>query len=888
MSSETLQAQQIFFSQEQVLEELRKRDLSVEEVQTALAVKGIDLANLNASQITAEEIKIIEETILELESQKKANPPIEKDLDNAQPVIIDSVGVDTMEVERDIRKGDSLPEPIIYGQQLFRDRIIQAFDKSDQILAPESYILGPGDELVISVWGRSQFESSYTIEKDGFIRLSDNRQRIYLKGLDLAEARKKIRSILKNFLSFDNGEFDLSLNYSRTVSISIFGEVLDNPGSYSIPAFNTAFNALALVNGTNNIGSLRSIKLNKNNGETLILDVYEVLKNPSVQSKFFLDDNDVIIVPVAEKVVSIDGAVRRPFKYELKGNEGIKELIEYAGGFREDAFKRKIQLKRYEDTEQKIYDIDWNAYVNSANNYILEDGDVIYVETIESEVKNVVEIKGAVLKPGTFERTRDMQLVDLIDKAILADKADLETAYISRTSIDGSTSIIKVDLQTALRDNTSAQNVVLQNGDIVEVWALDRFSDKKNFAVDGAVRLPGNFPYDNTRTIRVKDAILLAGGMTRDASNFAIIHSNDPLNPKIKTYKTIQNLDKIFENESNENNYLVQAFDSLVIPSKNEFIEESYVRVEGAVNQPGEYQYGQGMTLKDLLIIAGGFKMAAATNNIEISRVIIQNNQPTKTVIARLEMTRDFEMEATEDAEYVLQPFDNVAVRFINEFELQQRVFLEGEVKFPGPYAIAEHNEKISSIINRAGGLTDEAFPAGATLERSDNDYGSVVIKLEEIMNDPNSEFNFVIKNNDRIFVPKIKEFVTIRGATRAKEVVGEDAINEGNEIHVPFHKGKDALFYINEYAGGLSDFADKQKIFVEHANGEIKRPKSGFLSRKYPKVLQGSTISVGYKVVDKEEQKQQEDVNWTKVLGDSVAQAMSILTLILVIQRLD
>ena len=317
------------------------------------------------------------------------------------------------------------------------------------------------------------------------------------------------------------------------------------------------------------------------------------------------------------------------------------------------------------------------------------------------------------------------------------------------------------------------------------------------------------------------------------------------MNPKIKYYKTIENLDAIFESEGLDENFILNPFDSLVVKSKNTFLEESFVRIEGAVNDPGEFQYGEGMTIKDLMTLAGGFKLAASTNNIEISRVIIKNNEPTRTVVANLEMDRNFNVKNNSDSEYVLEPFDNIAVRFIKEFQLQKRVFLEGEVLYPGPYAISKENEKILSILQRAGGLTDEAFPSGATLVRDDQDYGSVVIKLEEIIRNPDSEFNFYVKNGDRISVPKIKEFVTIKGATRAKEAVGLDKINEGNAIHVPYHKNKDAMFYINEYAGGLHDNADRQKIFVEHANGEIKRPKTGFLIRKFPKVYQGSILSL-------------------------------------------
>ena len=543
---------------------------------------------------------------------------------------------------------------------------------------------------------------------------------------------------------------------------------------------------------------------------------------------------------------------------------------------------------RFIDDQTTIIDVDYREYENSNKEFELFHGDIVTIGEIEKEAENVVEILGEVYKPGVYQKSIGMRISDLISKAGITPKSSTNVVFLTRTNTDGKIEYRKLDLSKILESNSHPDNLTLNNNDKLEIWEKSRFTDEVDIAIDGAVRFPGKFSYDAGKSIRVKDAILLAGGLRRDASNYAIIHTNDPLNPKNKYYKTIDNLDVIFESDSIESNYVLSPFDSLVIKSKNTFLEESFVRIEGAVNTPGEYQYGEDMTIKDLMTLAGGFKMAASTNNIEISRVIIRNNQPTRTTVANLEMDRKFNVLSNSNGEYKLEPYDNIAVRYIKEFQLQRRVFMEGEVEFPGPYAISMDNEQILSIIKRAGGLTDEAFPAGATLIRDDQGYGSVVIKLEEIIKNPDSEFNFYVKNGDRIFVPKIKEFVTIRGATRAREVVGENSINDGNVIHVPYHKGKDAMFYINEYAGGLHENADRQKIFVEHANGEIKRPKNGFLLKRFPKVYQGSVISVGFKSLEKNVEENKEEVDWTKVLGDSVAQAMSILTLILLITRLD
>jgi len=892
-------SQNLFVTKQKIEQELEDRGLEIDEVYQRLREEGVDMAYIDENNITQAQIEVIQSVILQMEEEKsleelkllEEEEKDKEDLDKDGLEIKDELSEDAdslLLTEELIGEEEIDLESFIYGQQLFRKNILSVQSSSDELKAPDSYILGPGDELVVSVWGRSHFDNEYEIDGNGYIRILNGAKRVYLKGLSLGQAKEKLFKFFNEYYAFTEGQFDVALNFSRTVKIRIYGDVYENPGAIALPAFNSAFNALAAVKGTNDIGSLRKIQLQKADGRVLTLDVYKFMQDPSISEEYYLEENDVILVPVAEKIIKLEGAVRRPMKYELIDREGLKSLLGYAGGFSENAFKRKIQISRFVDDQRKILDVDWRELERGGRDFELLHGDVVTVGEIEKAAENFVEIIGEVYKPGVYQRSRNMRVSELITKAGITPQSSTEIAFLTRTKTDGKVEYRKLNLERILNDVSYIDNLVLNDNDVLEIWEQSRFTDEVDIAIDGAVRFPGKFSYDESKSIRVKDAILLAGGLRRDASNYAIIHRNDPLNPKIKKYKTIDDLDKVFTNESAENNFILSPFDSIVIKSKNTFLEESFVRIEGAVNTPGEFQYGADMTIKDLLTLAGGFKMAASTNNIEISRVIIQNNQPTRTTVANLEMDREFNVLSNALGEYRLEPYDNIAVRYIKEFQLQKRVFMEGEVEFPGPYAISMENEKILSIIKRAGGLTDEAFPAGATLVRGDQDYGSVVIKLEEIIKNPNSEFNFFVKNGDKIFVPKIKEFVTIKGATRAREVVGENSINVGNVIHVPFHKGKDAMFYINEYAGGLHENADKQRIFVEHANGEIKRPRQGFLIKRFPKVYQGSVISVGFKSLEKNKEEQKEEVDWTKVLGDSVAQAMSILTLILLITRLD
>ena len=889
-----MSAQNVFVNKERVIEELEKRGLDYDVVSDALAERGVDLRFLDRTAVTPEKIKIIQEVILELEAEKELDGNLLEDEDLDEEIEIDSTEIDFLldedeeepieEDEEDVEK----EEIVIFGQQLFSEDILELQSKSEEINAPDSYILGPGDDIIVSIWGRSQFDNAYKLEEDGYIKILDGKRRVFLKGLSLGEARNKLFKIFKEYYSFNFGEFSLSLNFSRTVKVSIWGEVKDNPGSFAVPAFNSAFNTLSLVGGTNEIGSLRNIQLKKSNGKSLRMDIYEFMQNPAIASDYYLEENDIILIPVAEKIVTLEGAVRRPLKYELISKEGMKELLKYAGGLAEDAFQKKIQVHRFEDDGKKIIDLNWREYARTGRNFELNHGDRVVVETIETEINNFVEVIGAVAKPGRFQREQGMRISDLVLKAGLTDQSNTSIVFLTRDNKDGSFEYKKLNLKEILENPSIVYNLQLEDRDKIEIWQKNRFSDEIEIAVDGAVRFPGKFPYDASQTLKVTDAIILSGGLRRDASSYAIIHQNDTLNSKVTYYRTINNLEELFENPDNESNYVLEPFDSLVVKSKSTFLEESYVRIEGAVNSPGEYQYGLDMTIKDLLTLAGGFKLAASTNNIEISRVIIQNNKSTKTVVANLEVDRSFNVIKGNNIEndYRLEPYDNIAVRYIKEFQLQQRVFLDGEVVYPGPYAIAKENEKILSILERAGGLTDEAFPAGATLERDDQELGFVVLKLDEIIENPNSEFNFFVRNGDVITVPKVREFVTIRGATRANEV-GVN-VNEGNEIHVPFHSNKDAMFYVNEYAGGLHELADKSEIIVKHANGEIKRIEPGLFKRKGPKVYRGSIITVGFKSLERKEEDKKTDVDWTKVLGDSVSQAMSILTLILLIGRID
>ncbi len=880
--SMTMQAQVYSgVNQSDISRELKKRNIKESELRSRAEASGINIDSV--VYFSPLQIKTLESIIVDLESEKalKATDSIPRTeylssvVADSIPEILEEVDVDTQTIA---------PAPTRYGQSVFRDRTIQVYKDVQGVKAPSGYLLGPGDELSLSIFGKSNLDEKHTIANDGYIRVLNGRVKVFLKGLTLDQARTKLIATLRNNYSFSTGQFDLSLSYSRTVQVNVYGEVY-KPGPVTLSALNDAFSALAASEGPTDIGSLRKIQLIRADGSKEEMDIYAYLNNPKPKSKFYLQDGDVILVPPAQNIVVIDGAVRRPFEYEMLDSETVSNLITYSGGFNGNANKDILKLSRYEDSRLRTLDV--NLKQGGGSRLKLMNGDSLFVNTLDSLMENFIAVEGAVFQEGKYEYKEGMRVSDLISKAQIKPEARTDIAFLQRVNRDSTYSYEELDLDMIIKDADARDNIYLQEKDKLTIWYLKSFSDQSVVKISGAIRSEGEIGYDVSNNVKLREAILLSGGLRRDASNTAIIHRKDPLNPKLKKYVTITNLSQIINGSNANLNIELSPFDSIYVYSEEEFLDEAGVSIEGAVNYPGEYQYGVDMTIKDLLVLAGGVKMNAALNRVEVSRVVIEDNKPTTINIANVSIDKNYNIVGGNPS-YSLKPFDVVTVRYVPDFELQKRVEIQGEVIFPGRYTIINDNERLSNLINRSGGLTAEAFPSGATLMRTENNLGAVVIKLDEIMKDENSEFNFILKDGDVVLIPKQKEFVTIEGATKAETVLSDDAVNFNNRIHVPFNSRKRALYYINEYAGGLSEKADRNGIFVEYPNGEVKRSSRVLFFTTTPKVRKGSIIKVREKKAEKSEEDNKEDVDWGRVLSDTVAQAVSILTLVLLVQGLE
>lgn len=877
--------------------ELEKMGLEEAEVREALLAEGIDIDN--PQDMTPDQIIRFQEIIKELQEEKAERGELQLDKDG---MVIDSIPEEEidniprdltqiepdslLELDLDSLMLDSIKNTLIYGHYIFKTGNVDIFKQSLEVSAPDSYIIGSGDEITVSIFGRSQVEEKHEVRPDGYIRILDGRARLLMRGIALGQAKDKLFRAYRENYRFSEGEFEVTVNQSRTVRVNMTGE-LENPGTVTLSGMNSVFNALISVKGPTEIGSVRKIVLIKRTGAAKQFDVYKYLQDPNTEDDFFLEDNDAIHIPAQGKVVSIIGEVKRPMRYELLDNEGINELLKYAGGLTPKAYRTTFRVTRYENDERVVSDIPYLELLRSRSNYTLMDGDEIVVNMIESDPRNFVSVLGEVHNPGEFEKTGGMTVHDLIVLARLKPESKTDAAFLQSNNVDGTISYRNINLDNVLRDRSSADNIVLEDRDQLIIWSKERFSDAMFVSIRGAIREEGQIPYNRSQNLKVSDLILVGGGLSRDADNIAILQRADPMIPNEMQYITLK-LNEIFNDENSAENVLLEPFDDIRILSKNVYDEETFVTVQGAVNSPGSFVYGTEMTIEDALTLANGFQLAAATNNIELSRLVIEDNKPTRTVIANLSLERNFNDNGGENSGWVLQPYDILSVRYVPEFELQQNVVIRGEVISPGPYSIINDNEQISSIIERAGGLTKEAFTAGAKLYRAQDSIKYIVMRLDEVMKDKNSIYNYIVKDGDTITIPKQREFVVIKGATRIKEVLSDDIIGQDSTVRVAFHPGKDAKWYIDNQAGGISNEGRRNKIFVEHPNGEISQTKRFLFWYKYPEVRKGSKIIVGVEPPQTIEDREKEDVNWTKILGDSVAQVTSILTLILLVQRLD
>ena len=636
----------------------------------------------------------------------------------------------------------------VFGRNIFNTRNL-TFEPSVNIATPLNYRLGPGDEVIIDIWGASQNTIRQQISPDGTINIQKIGP-VNLNGLTIAEANDYLKKTLNKIYNGLNNTNDptsdirLTLGSIRTIQINVMGEVVQ-PGTYSLSSFSTVFHALYRAGGVSDIGSLRNVQLVRNGKNIATIDVYQFIMKGNIQDDIRLQEGDVVIVPAYDVLVKIDGKVKRPMRFEMKKDENLSTLISYAGGFDADAYTRSLRVVRQNGQEYEVNtvkDLDYSVYK-------MRNGDVVTAEAILNRFTNKLEIRGAVYRPGIYQLNGKLNTVrELVNEAQgLTGDAFLNRAVLYRQREDLTTEVIPVDIKSIM-DGTS-QNIILAKNDI------------------------------------------------------------------------------------------------LYIPSIHDLEDRGDVVIHGEVAKPDSYPYADNMTLEDLIIQAGGLREAASVVRVDVSRRIrnphstVDNDTIGRTYTFSLK--EGFVVDGTPG--FVLQPYDEVYVRRSPGYQAQQNVVVEGEILFGGSYAMTSREERLSDLINKAGGTTNYAYLRGAKLTRVATagekkrmgdvirlmsrqlgeammdslgvrveDHFTVGIDLEKAIANPGSASDLVLREGDVVFIPKNTNTVTINGAVMVPNTVS-------------YMAGKNIDYYLNQ-AGGYSDNAKKSKKFIVYMNGQVTKVK--------------------------------------------------------------
>lgn len=712
-----------------------------------LVVRGVTQSQLERLKVQYEEGKTVDAGMagVTVGSRQRKSP-----VDGAVLEVVDSLSAAPTAV------AGRNPSRPVFGRNVF-NRTNLTFEPNENVATPEHYKLGPGDEVIIDIWGANEANIRQQISPEGNILVSQIGP-LYLNGLTIREANEKVREVFARKYAGVAGDdpesqVRITLGQIRTIQINVMGEVAV-PGTYRLSSFATVFHALYRAGGVTDIGSLRNIQIMRGGKLLAGLDVYGYILGGKTTDDIRLQEGDVIVVPPYEALVSVEGKVKRPMYYEMKKGETLGTLIDYAGGFTGDAYSKEVRLVRRTGREYCLFNVGSPDYAG----FKLDDGDSISVGTILNRFANRVEVRGAVYREGMYELGEDMNTVrQLIDRADgLKGDAFLARALLYREHEDLSIETVAFDLKGVI--NGTVPDMSLRRNDVLEIASVRDLEEKGAF------------------------------------------------------------------------------------------------RIEGLVSRPGVYPFADNTTLEDLIIQAGGLLDGASTVRVDVARRLKdpKSLEPSSTLskVFSFAVKDGFVIEGTPG--FVLQPYDMVEVRKSPAYQVQRRVSIDGEVVFAGGYTLIRKNERISDLVKRAGGVTDDAYVRGGRLIREMNDEERAVrdevvqlarrnggtdslaveklqmndrytvgIELDKALANPGSDYDMVLREGDRLVVPEYVSTVKISG-----EIMKPNT--------VLFIRGEKLKYYISQ-AGGYGSRAKKGKAYIIYMNGTMSRVKGQGKARIEP-----------------------------------------------------
>ncbi|MCA6513968.1 MAG: SLBB domain-containing protein [Chitinophagaceae bacterium] len=675
-------------------------------------------------------------------------------------------GTDSLDTEKyNARAAKPLINPLIFGAELYTS-LAPSFEPNMKMATPLNYTLGPDDVIQVSVFGIQEYSGELPVSPEGAISVPNVGQ-IKVAGMTIEAATQKIRSTLAGsvYRTIQSGgsKLSVSLTKIRSIKVTVIGS--NRPANYNLSSLSTVFNALYVAGGPNAYGSFREIELVRNNKVERKIDLYKLLLYGDQTDNISLRDNDVIRIPAYKRRLEIQGQVKRPGIFELLPGESFQDVLQFASGFTDTAYRSSVKVFQYSDKERKVLDLKSEEF----KTYQPGSGDLVVVNRVLNRFQNRVKIAGAVYRPDTYQLTAQLRVADLIRKA----EGLTEDAFTGRGQIIR----LEEDLSKGIRS----------------------FDVKKALAGDA------------------------------------------------------------------EHNWLLQREDEVYISSVQELRDSFQVSIQGEVRLPGKFDFASGLSLKDLIVQAGGLT-DAAYKSVEIAR-LVQRDSLTATDTRASEVIRaDINGDLSSAAANIpLRPFDVVTVRRKAGYQIPESVIVSGQVQYPGPYALNDRSERVSSILLRAGGYTADAYPEGAYLKRYKTDaerikareaakalekniadtsvsvrkleqdlqreYDKIPLDIPIILRSPGSIEDLVLRAGDELYLPKFDGQVKISGAVLMA-------------TQVPYREGNSMKDYLNE-AGGFSARAWRRKAYVVYANGKAATTSHFLFFKSFPKVMPGSEVVV-------------------------------------------
>lgn len=854
----------------------------------------------------------------------------------------------------------SLPPSAIYGHQFFRDGSFKYLQKTNEVVATEGYVLGSGDQVQLEVWGYRYWSKSYVVSENGSIDIPGY-QKIFVKGLTLRQARELIGSRLG--MSGSESSYSVTVTRPRMVTVNVLGEVFA-PGTYTVPATNSAFNLLVSMGGPTDIGSVRNIYIKRDGKIRDSFDLYEYYNDVKHQRDVYLQNNDYIIVAPIANLISVTGAVRRPGNYELKQGETLTDLIRFAGGTHHAAYLRDVVISRIRNNEYELVSVNYDSLQKAKKNFVLNGGESVEFKLISPDNQYMVQINGAVSVPGNYRVRKGMRLSSMIKTANgLTTDAYTERGFLVRTGKNLEKRYITFSPAEAISKSGSAADPELEDRDTIYIYRLTELQRYRTVKISGAVRKP--FEKQYIAGLKLGEMLFMAGGLTEEAdSRNGFIMRTDanfdkrliPFNPGEVTpgsswfdfeimpldeitiysktafkrnynlsisgpvkaggtftysegtritdlinlagglethvfksravvihsdletgYQSIQtiNLEKILNDPSSADNLLLRKNDVVQLFNMSEMRTDFNVAIYGPVRKEGQYTYADNMTLQNLVDAAGGLQFITAGTTVEIVRNFYFQDgkyQFLKPQVINTTISTSLSLDS-QLINLKLQPFDRVFVRKNPNFVALKLVYVDGAVQYPGFYALQSENEKLSSVINRAGGFRTDAAPTGSRLRRSrrPGDTVEIVVNTRKAVNRKRSHFNYILRDGDVVTVPFAESIVYINGEINKQT---------DNDLGAYYIRGKRAKYYIKYFGGGFTASSDKKRVVVIHQNGRRVATRNYVFFKVYPKVRPGCTIVVSGKGAPQATNRGGNKLNIDKFLDKTMMRATTVLSL--------